>query len=74
MITRNTRVEDIMKIPGIMFYFIERGVSPITSDGAFPRDLGRLLEIKKVPDPDGFIEGVNTYLKELALAVEGTTD
>jgi hypothetical protein len=33
-----------------------------------------LLEIKKVPDPDGFIEGVNTYLKELALAVEGTTD
>lgn len=30
MITRNTQVEEIIKIPGIISYFIEHGVSPIT--------------------------------------------
>jgi len=72
MITRNTQVEEIVKIPGIIPYFIGRGVSPITCDGAFPQTIGRLLEIKKVQDPDAFIDGVNAYLRELATAVEGT--
>jgi hypothetical protein len=64
MITRNTQVEEIVTIPGVISYFIERGVSPITCSGAYPQSLGRLLEIKKVPDPDGFIEGLNAFLRE----------
>jgi hypothetical protein len=71
MITPQTQVEEIVKIPGIISYFIEHGVSPITCDGAFPQTIGRLLEIKKVPDPDGFINGLNTFLKEMATAFDG---
>jgi hypothetical protein len=74
MITRNTQVEEIVKIPGIISYFIKHGVSPITCDGAFPQTIGRLLEIKKAPDPEGFINGLNVYLKELTIAVEGNPD
>jgi hypothetical protein len=64
MITRDTQVEEIVKIPGIISYFIQNGVSPITCSGAYSQNLGRLLEIKKVPDPDAFIEGLNHFLKE----------
>jgi len=64
MITRNTQVEDIVDIPGVIAYFIEHGVSPITCSGPYPQRLGRLLEIKNVPDPDSFIEGLNAFLRE----------
>jgi hypothetical protein len=64
MITRDTQVEDIVDIPGIVGYFIQNGVSPITCSGAFPQTLGRLLEIKKVADPDAFIDGLNAFIKE----------
>jgi hypothetical protein len=74
MITRDTQVEEIVKIPGIISYFIKHGVSPITCDGAFPQSIGRLLEIKKVPDPGSFINGLNVYLGELTIAVEGNSD
>ncbi len=74
MITRNTQVEEIVKIPGIISYFIEHGVSPITCDGAFPQTIGRLLEIKKVPDPDGFINGLNAYLGALTIVVDCNPD
>jgi hypothetical protein len=70
MITRNTQVEEIVKLPGIISYCIEQGVSLITCDGAFPQTLGRLLEIKKVPDPDGFINSLNAYLGEQGTAVD----
>jgi len=64
MITRDTPVEEIVKTPGIISYFIQNGVSPITCSGTYSRTLGRLLEIKKVRDPDAFIEGLNAFLKE----------
>ena len=64
MITRDTQVEEIVNIPGIVSYFIQNGVSPITCSGAFPQTLGRLLEIKKVPDPEAFIDGLNNFLKK----------
>jgi hypothetical protein len=64
MVTRDTQVEDMMDIPGIVGYFIQNGVSPITCSGAFPQTLGRLLEIKKVADPDAFIDGLNAFIKE----------
>ena len=70
MITRNTQVEEIVNIPGIISYFIEHGVSPITCDGAFPQTIGRLLEIKKVPDPGAFIDGINAFLKGLEAAID----
>lgn len=63
MVTKETLVEDIVAIPGMISYFIQHGVSPITCSGAYPQTLGRLLEIKKVHDPDAFIDGVNAFLK-----------
>ncbi len=62
MVTRDTQVEQIVKIPGVVGYFIQNGVSPVTCSGPFPQSLGRLLEIKKVTDPDGFIDGLNRFL------------
>jgi hypothetical protein len=70
MISRDTQVEDIVKIPGTVTYFIQEGVSPITCSGAYPQTLGRLLEIKNVPDPDAFIDGLNAFLKERSLKGE----
>ena len=70
MITKDTPVEDIVKIPGMVTYFIMNGVSLVTCSGAFPQTLGRLLEIKKVSDPDAFIKGLNDYLKEKEAAGE----
>ncbi len=61
-ITEDTQVEEIMKIKGVISYFIEHGVSPISCSGAFPQSLGKLLSIKKVADPDAFIEGLNAYV------------
>ena len=73
MITRDTQVEEIVKIPGIVSYFIQNGFSPITCSGAYSQTLGRLLEIKKVPNPDAFIDGLNGFLKERVTEV-GSSD
>lgn len=73
-ITRDTQVEDVVRIPGIVSYFIRNGVSPITCSGAFPQTLGRLLEIKKVRDPDAFINGLNVFLKERAATEKAGSD
>ncbi len=53
-----------MKIPGIIAYFIQQGVSPISCSGAFPMTLGKLPEVKKAPDPDAFIHDLNVFLNE----------
>ena len=74
MITRDTQVEDIVKIPGIVSYCIQHRVSLITCSGAFHQTLGRLLEIKKVPDPDAFIEELNVFLKERPVTAEDGPD
>jgi hypothetical protein len=74
MITRDTQVEEIVKIPGIISYFIQNGVSPITCSGAYSQTLGRLLEIKKVPNQDVFIDALNAFLKERAITVEDKSD
>lgn len=63
-VTRKTRVEELVEqYPEAVPYFIRHGVSPIFCDGAFPTDLGRLLEIKKVPNPDSFIKCLNHFLR-----------
>lgn len=64
IITKDTLVEDIVKIPGIIAYFIQEGVSPISCSGAFPMTLGKLLEVKKAPDPEAFIHGLNVFVNE----------
>ena len=62
MITLDTKVEEIMKIPGVIAYCIKNGVSLITCSDVFPDTLGKLLEIKKAPDPEAFVEKLNAYL------------
>lgn len=62
MVTQETLVEEIVAIPGVVSYLIQHGVSPITCSGAYPQSLGRLLELKKVPDPEAFIGGINAFL------------
>jgi hypothetical protein len=65
MLTRDTQVEDLMGVPGIIPWLIQRGISPFSCCGAFPDTLGRLLELKGVEDVDGFI-------RELDETVSGT--
>ena len=62
MVTKDTEIEEIMRIDDVITYFILNGVSPISCSGAFPQSLGNLLKIKKVADPEAFIEGLNTFI------------
>ena len=64
MITKDTPVEEIMQKYDVLTYFLENGVSPFSCAGAFPQNLGKLLEIKKVKDPDAFIAGLNAWIAE----------
>jgi hypothetical protein len=61
-ITRDTLVEKIMDMPGAISYCVKNGVSLFTCSGGYPCSLGRLLADRGVPDPDGFIVGLNAYL------------
>lgn len=63
MITKETPVEDIAEIEGVFEYCLEHRVSLITCSGAFTQTLGKLLEIKRVKDPDAFITGLNAFLQ-----------
>lgn len=74
MITRDTQIEDIVKVPGVVTYFIQQGVSPISCVGAFPQPLGKLLELKKVANPDAFITGLNAFLAEKGISIGEGTD
>jgi hypothetical protein len=64
MISADMQVEELLRIPGAMAWCIQHGVSPFSCAGAFPASLGRLLEIKHVADPAGFIELMNQELVE----------
>jgi hypothetical protein len=63
LIDKDTPVEDILAQRDCIGYFIGHGVSPFTCSGAFPQSLGKLLEIKRVADPQAFIDGLNEYLR-----------
>jgi hypothetical protein len=62
VITQETELEDLMKRPGIISWFIQHGVSPFSCYGTFPGTLGRLLEIKHVSDVEAFIRELNGFL------------
>jgi len=62
IITKDTQVEDLVKIKGIICYMIKRGVSPISCSGAFPQSLDKLLDLRKVRDHDAFIAELNEYI------------
>jgi hypothetical protein len=62
LITLDTKVEEIMNVPGILSYCIQKGVSLITCSDVFPGTLGKLLEIKRVRDPESFVDDLNKYL------------
>jgi hypothetical protein len=74
VVTKDTQVEEVVKIKGVISYFIQRGVSPISCSGAFPQSLGNLLSIKKVADPDAFIEGLNEYIASQSQELKDRTD
>lgn len=63
VITLDTPVEEIVEsYPQAVEYGILNGVSCIFCVGSFPATLGDLLRIKNVPDPKGFVDGLNAYL------------
>ncbi len=66
MITLDTKVEELTNIPGIVNYCILRGVSPITCSDVFPGTLGDLLEMKRVLNPEAFVNDLNNYLESNA--------
>lgn len=59
MITKHTPAEAILNIPGVVAYCIAKGVSPYSCSGDYGLSLGRLLTLREVDDPDGFIAGLN---------------
>ncbi len=63
MITKDTPVESILDLPGVIAYCIKNGVSPYTCAGSYPLTLGKLLETRRVPDPEGFIQGLNEVVE-----------
>ncbi|MGE4555817.1 MAG: hypothetical protein AB7D07_03245 [Desulfovibrionaceae bacterium] len=63
-VTKETMVEDLVKLPGVVGYGVKSGVSLFACSGGHPMSLGRLLEIRKIADPDGFIDGLNAFLSE----------
>jgi hypothetical protein len=66
LITLDTKVDEVMNIPGIVGYCIVKGVSLISCSDVFPGTLGKLLEIKKVTDPQSFVDDLNDYLRRVA--------
>jgi hypothetical protein len=65
MITSETQVEEIVEnYPEAVKYFIIKGVTPFFCSGAYPANLGELLDRKKVQDKEGFIRGLNAFLEE----------
>ncbi len=64
MITRDSQMEDLMALPGLIAWCVHHGVSPFSCYGAFPGTLGRLLELKGIQDVDHFIEVMNVELPE----------
>lgn len=65
-ITKETMVEDVFQVPGVMEYCLMNRVSVFSCAGAYPQSFGRLLENKKIADPDAFLEGLNEFLAEKA--------
>jgi hypothetical protein len=65
VITKDTKVEEIMNITGIVTFCIQRGFSLITCSDVFPETLGKLLEIKEVHDQDSLLSDLNAYVKSL---------
>jgi hypothetical protein len=56
-ITKDTQVEEDSENRGVVSYFIQHGVSPISCSGAFPQSLGNLLSIKKWQIPMPLLKG-----------------
>jgi hypothetical protein len=65
LITLDTKVEEIINIPGITGYCIQKGVSLITCSDVFPDTIGKLLALKNVPDPEAFVSDLNNYVEGL---------
>jgi len=62
-VTSDTQIEEVMdRYPKAVAYFIEKGVSPISCSGAFPKSLGEFLKIKKVEDIENFVNGLNDFI------------
>ncbi len=66
MITLDTKVEEIMRIPGIVGFCIQKGVSLITCSDVFPDTIGKLLKIKNVPDPESFVNDLNVHVERIS--------
>ena len=71
VITRNTQIEEHVKISGIVDYFYPEWSFYHRLLGRFPQAPGRRLEIKKVPDPDAlimvFILSMRMFLEQVKL-------
>lgn len=61
--TLDTLVEEIVdKYPDAITYGILNGVSLVFCVGTYHATLGDLLKIKKVAEPQQFVDGLNDFL------------
>lgn len=61
-VSRDTPVETLLEIPGAQAFCIRRGFPLFTCSGEFTASLGRLLDLRKVPDQDAFLAELNAFL------------
>lgn len=64
LITAETQVEEIMEqYPKAVRYFLERNIVPIFCVGAFPDNLGRLLQTNRIDNQEAFIQELNQFIR-----------
>jgi hypothetical protein len=65
LITLNTKIEEIIDVPGIVNYCVQKGVSLITCSDVFPGTIGKLLQVKNVRNPQAFVDDLNNHLQRI---------
>ena len=63
-ITRDTPVEELLEVPGAQAFCIQHGFPLFTCSGGFTSSLGKLMDLRKVPDQEAFLAGLNAFLEE----------
>lgn len=62
-VTKDTPVVEVLRLPGAVSYCVLHGVTVFSCSGEYPCTMGRLLELRKVQDPDAFLSGLNAAIR-----------
>jgi hypothetical protein len=71
MITRETLVEELVPLEGWIAWCVKYGFSPFSCQGAYPGNLGKLMELKRVQDIDDCLARMNQAFGEALRLLDG---